>query len=659
MKRFLLLIITFLFTTCGFAQIDTSDVQQNFESVLEDATVGNENSQIFDSIEFLSSNPITINSATINDLMRIPFLDRSSAAAIIRHRNRLGGLYSASQLKNVEDVSDDLIAKILPYLKFGSEKSPTLSQVSSDKLETIKITYRSRGIYDIQPETGFTDGDYPGSRWKIYNRFTASKENGIRLGILTEKDAGEKKINDFTSGNLTINNLGFIKSLIFGDYLVEFGQGLAVWSRYSLSKGTETVSVLPRNSKNLTPYLSSDENQFMRGAAVLFQFGNLSISTFYSNKSLDASVDSSSSKITSLIIDGLHRTESELKKKGSVSEQIFGTTAEYSFGDFGNVGFLYFYSKYSNNFSNNSFLDPTGNSFNYLSTDFSFNTSKLFFTGEVATDKKSIAALSSLEIAVDNNFSILFSYRNYPARYWNVHSNGFGEHTFAQNETGFYTGIKWKTNFGIIRFYYDQFKFFITGNNYLFPTKGNDLLLYYTFNPTDDTELRIRYKNGTKESPVEFNNENGLVKQVTNNIRTEFLFQATKKLQLRSRFEFVDVSTSNSSTDRGYLFFEDIRFSPFSNLMLSSRLVFFQSDSYNSRVYEFENDLTGVMSNPALYGEGTRWYLLVRYTTSFGLTLTLKYAELYKPNERFIGSGDAQINGNVDNRISFQMDFRF
>ncbi len=89
---------------------------------------------------------------------------------------------------------------------------------------------------------------------------------------------------------------------------------------------------------------------------------------------------------------------------------------------------------------------------------------------------------------------------------------------------------------------------------------------------------------------------------------------------------------------------------------IKTRLVLFKTDSYNSRIYEFENDLSGVMSTPPLYGDGMRWYLFARYKTAMGIDISLKYAETIMPNELSLGSGDTWINSNVDNRLSLQVD---
>ena len=111
--------------------------------------------------------------------------------------------------------------------------------------------------------------------------------------------------------------------------------------------------------------------------------------------------------------------------------------------------------------------------------------------------------------------------------------------------------------------------------------------------------------------------------------------------------------------EKGLLLFTDINFRPTSGIYFAGRIIFFRTDSYDSRVYEFENDLTGVISNPALFGEGMKWYFVLKYKSNFGATVSFKYSELYKPNDKTIGSGYNQINGPLDNKIGLQIDWNF
>lgn len=650
--------IFIFFTSILYSQVDTLINRNDIENLLEDSSIDNEESYNYDVLEYLSQNPILINNASVKDLLQIPFLNLTTAKAIIRHRNLLGGIYDVDQLRFVAGVSFETIEKILPFIKLGDEQPLEFREIFQEALSDFKVNIRTRGIYDLQPKYGFTSSKFPNSRIKTYNRFLSEYSNKFRIGVLFEKDPGEKKINDFTTFHIQLKNMEYIKNLVIGDFNFEFGQGLAFWSRYAFSKGTEAVEVLPRNSRGLIPYLSTDENQFLRGISLVSEHNNFTFSTFFSSKFLDASVDSTTNLITSLRIDGLHRTQNEINKKNNITENLFGVAIEYNLNEFGNIGLLFYQNSFSNSFEHSNLLDPVGNKFNYISSSYNFGYGKINLSGETTFNKNDFATLNTIDLNIDKNFALVFSFRNYGKEFWNVHSNGFGERDFAQNEIGYYSGIKLKTIYGSINFYYDQFKFPYINPKYPFSTKGNDFLIYYTFKPIKNFEFRIRYKNEIKEISQIKNDVYSLSKKQNQNLRSEFLLTPFANLQLRTRLEFTTVFSQNTINEKGYLVFQDVKFQPIKNFNISTRFIFFKTDSYESRIYEFENDLTGVMTNPALYGDGMRWYIVMKYQTNFGFTLSLKYSELYKPNEIFLGSGDSQIIGNLDNRISFQLDYK-
>jgi len=660
MRSIFILTIIFCFALSLNAQVDTTALQSNLYDVLEDATTDKEGAEYYDMVEYMMQNKIVVNTASIGELMRIPDIDRQTATAIIRLRNLLGRINNGNDLRSTEGINEDLIDRIIPYLIFGDVKDESFFDSINKNLKKIDFTLRSRGIYDLQQDQAFKDGKYYGSSWKIYNRLVVSKDKNIRAGILTEKDPGEKSLNDFTTFHFYVRDIGVIKNFVAGDFLFEFGHGLALWSRYSISKGIETVGILPRNGKGIIPYLSSDENMFLRGAALQFSLENLNFYAFYSVRNLDGSIDQSTNQITSIRLDGLHRDSSEVAHQRIVNEKLLGISVDYTFSEIGSVGLLYYNSTFGNNFRHNSLLDPTGNSFDYFAGNYNFSFGKIYFSGEAAYNKISFATINSAEIIVDKNFSILFSYRNYPYDYWSLHSNGFGEKDGTQNESGFYSGFMWRTDYGNFSFYYDQFKYPIGDEKLPFPIKGNEFLIYYSVKPFRDTEFHLRYTNQLKENVVPLNGEYGVVSRRNDNLRVELLYKLSKSVQMRSRIEFVNIyPTAINENEKGLLIFQDIKYAPTASLSFSGRIVFFQTDSYDSRVYEFENDLVGVMTNPVLYGDGMRLYLVAKYNSSFGLSLSMKYSELIKPNERTLGSGDTLINSNVDNRLSFQFDFKF
>jgi hypothetical protein len=104
------------------------------------------------------------------------------------------------------------------------------------------------------------------------------------------------------------------------------------------------------------------------------------------------------------------------------------------------------------------------------------------------------------------------------------------------------------------------------------------------------------------------------------------------------------------------LVYQDVQMYPLPSLRVDVRVMVFETDSFDSRLYEFEGDVRGTFSNPALFGKGIRWYLLARYELDARIDLWVKYAQTIKDGVRVIGSGSNQILGDLENRLSFQVD---
>jgi hypothetical protein len=148
--------------------------------------------------------------------------------------------------------------------------------------------------------------------------------------------------------------------------------------------------------------------------------------------------------------------------------------------------------------------------------------------------------------------------------------------------------------------------------------------------------------------------------QVHHQFRLNVEYQFNPNIQLRERIERVYVNESVTGIrEKGLLVYHDIVVRSSERLWSNLRFVYFNSDSYDSRVYEYERDLEGVLSLPALYGRGIRWYAMMKYRLLDKLNLSMKYSGLIRDDVRRIGSGLDELQDNRDDRISFQMDIQF
>ena len=650
------------------AQTDSSSLttEEILEDILQEPGEEIDNSNLFDMIERLQLNPINLNDADISKLQQIPGLDVKSAIQILEYRDKYGYFFSVDELNAIKDFNKELIAKIKPFITVkrvvenGLQKEDSDDIIRSISKSTI-LFLRSRYSDDLQTRKGFIENKFTGTKFKSYNRLLVKYNDHFQLGILTEKDPGEKAINDFSSYHLAFKNLEIINELVLGDYLFEFGQGLVMWSPYGLSKGADAVYPLKKKNNNLKPYTSSTENNYLRGIASTFSLSEFSLTAFYSKNKFDASIDSVTGKITSLPVDGFHRTQTEINKRNAAEEKLIGARIDYRNYDFLQTGILYFKSDISNEFFGSGVYDLRGRIINYTSFYYDLYLNNINVFGELAYDGTSTASLNSFQMYLGQNFSFITLVRSYPRNFHSLHGFAFGEKSgVTSNEFGIYSGIKWKLPIGILNLYYDQFKFpFATYSNPL-PTTGEELLADLSSKPFLRVETRIRYKYKNKEVRIVQNNSDKLAKRLKQLARFEVIYYPFRQLRLKGRFEFNSYRiVENDTSEKGYLLFQDVRFTPNSLLNIFARISIFKTDSFNSAIYEYENDLFGVLTNRALFGEGIRWYLIVRYKPIAQFAISFKYSETYKPNEKSLSSGLNEIPGNLDNRISFQIDIHF
>ncbi len=662
-----LITLHFIFIEPVYSQTDSTsiEIEAILDDLLQEPSEEVDNSDLVEILEELTRNPVNINTATVYELQKLPSISAIEADIIVKHRQRYGSFFSTNELYAVPQLTRETVDKIIPFVIVGKEAITESIQLELSGFERFtadtKIYLRSRTITDLQTREGFLKNRYTGSKPKIYNRLNASYRNDYNFGILLEKDAGEISLTDFYSAYLVINNMKPFSTIILGDYLAEFGQGLTLWSPYGFSKGSDAILTSKKRNRMLKPYSSTDENNFFRGAAVSLDYKSFSLTTFYSNNTFDANIDSVSGVITSRPIDGLHRTESEIRRANIAKEAVFGLRSDYTHSNNIQLGFLFINSTFSNEILSTSKYGINGSQFGYYSFSYDLLWNSINLFGEISYDGTSAASITAIQFLLTRDFYFTTLLRNYPRNFNSLHGYGFGERSGAvQNEFGIYNGIRWRSPIGVINFYFDQWKFPYATFREPLPSTGNEFLFDLRSKPFYRVEANLRYKYEKKEIAESSSGERILDTRYKQSLRGEIIFSLSNSLRLRSRVEINSFELENAmSNEQGLLMFQDVRFLPSTKLDFYWRIIFFRTDSFNSAVYEYENDLTGVLSNIAMYGEGLRWYVIVRYKLINIMNLSFKYAETFKPRETFLSSGDSRINGNLDNRISFQIDVRF
>ena len=663
---------------------DTTDLINNSSSdnLLENIPLDTEDPKLIDFIDNITENPFDLNSASQKELESIPYLNTFTAGKIIELRRKKGGFKSKKDILRAEGMTGELYADVGQFLFVKNSPVDYLVDENDNILKekplvknilfpNMNFVFRSRFEQSLQPGAGYLDGTYLGSRARIYNQLTSKyscKEYSLEGSITLEKDAGERSLTDFSSIYFKLSNFKFIKEAVIGYYSLNFGQGLALWSPIAYSKGNITVDPVKKRCTGIEGYNSLNEVLYFRGPAAHLNFNRYNIFVFYSDHFIDATLDTSIDEASGIYKNGYHRTTSEINRENSVKETLSGARINYD-DDILRFGITYWDSRFSKQFKADStaqYYSFSGDYANMMSFDYDFLFRNMNFYGEIANSHNgAIAGLANVQMTFTGIANIVFSYRNYAKDFMPLHSYGFGNNN-TQNETGFYAGIQFKPLKGLsVNTYYDIFKYPYRTYYTPLPTNGNDFLLHARYHFNSNLTLELKYKNENKEelrTIKDINNRNADVIDTRNqiNLRTGFEYRITNNFRIRSRVEYVYTGYKYYGGDnKGIIFYTDARFVPINNLITNIRIIYFQTDSYDSRIYQNEDDIKGIMANPALYGKGTRWYIALRYLLNNFFEINAKYSETNYENVTTVGSGNDLINGNIDNKLSLGVDVKF
>ncbi len=595
---------------------------------------------LYEALEELAERKINVNECGFPDLMRVPFMNYATASKIISYRERKGKINSLNELSTI-----GLPPSVVKRIRFF------LTTKENEKREAIK-DFTGR----IRARTIANDLNYKKISMrhvKTYARIIASYGGNFFFTAIAEKDAGELNVADYKSANLLYRPGGIIKKVIVGNYVLQFGQGLAVWSPYSFSKSSDIKTSVMKNSDFLLPYRSAEENKFFGGAASTFNYGNFTASVFYSDKFYDAGIRNG--VFGAIQSDGVHVSEAEKKNEKTLRINAFG--GRFSYGNnYLRFSFLYF----NNVFSANYFPDELQTGYGKKQSLFSFalnsNYKRMSFAGEFAYDGKGNAQIYVLRIALTDRFSVFSSFRNYAYDYFSLWAQGFGEYGKTNNERGFFIGGILANKLGKFSGYYDIFQEIESGKNNVFPCGGYDLLINFSSRKIlrTNSKINLRVKFESKGNYKTFNDSETeqIVRRKTLRLRATLNSEISKELKIKTQMDFTRFSETENSV--GYSVSQTVIWQlPY--IRFVAYVSFFRTEDYASRTYNYEYDLDGIFKNNALYGDGVRYYLLLKKQLFDLFSVQFKIAETLKHSVRYT---DVDLPGANDFTFSLQVEYR-
>jgi hypothetical protein len=679
-------LLFFLFGWKGialFAQEENNAlVEQRIETISSFMEEGSDvdYSSLTEDLTYFARHPINLNTADALSLQSLLVLSDTQINALFKHIDCFGKLKSIFELQSVVGMDLPTIRWLQPFVYVNEDDG--FSDFSFRRLReegTHDIMLRSKRT--MQEQAGFIPDpltgkkNFLGSEYGTYMRYRFQYRRNILVGMTFENDIGEPLRNgpDFKSASLFIREAKALKQLVVGDYQVQFGQGLTCWNSMAFGKSSFSVQV-KRNAQGLKPYSSVNESAFFRGAGITLGNKFVTATVFASRRKLDATLNTDTvltddgMAVSSIVLGGLHRTESEIAKKNILAELVSGGNIQVQKGMW-KLGTVAVQRSLSDSvaartdwYANEKFAGKTQNAVGVYAEGVLQNVS-LF--GEVSRSSNNAwAYVAGLTAALHSRVSATILFRNFDIDFQSVYSNVIaeGSSVFPSNEFGMYFSVQAQLSKKIsVNAYsdgvqYPWLRYQVTG-----PSSFSDNLIQFNYKPDKKHELyaRMRIRRTSIDRSV-LNRIDFPVDKLSQQIRLNFIFSPTESLKLHSRLELVKTNEEGLPTETGYLVFQDVIWKkmnvPFS---VTIRYALFQSDTWNARLYAYENDVLYSYSIPAYYGKGARIYGIFKFDVRRNIDVWFRIAQWTYTDRDFISSGNSMITGFRKTDCTLQMRMQF
>jgi hypothetical protein len=622
---------------------------------------------VYENLFTLYQNPLDLNKAEIADFRALFFLTESQINAIMSHKKTHGNFLSIYELQSIEGLSMEDIRSILPFVEAKNGVGSTLFNNFTKKAVEHYLVLRADQT--IEPSAGFREDKFAGSAQRYYTRYRMSHSKDFSIGFVSEKDAGEKIFFDYYNFHVHVQNKAFVKNLIIGDYLMQFGQGMVFSAGFAAGKGSEPVYTTRRSNIGIRPYNSVVENGSFRGVANTIKSKNFEITTMAAMNQRDASVDLNEETqddfFSSILAAGFHRTPTEIANKNAIRETNLGGNLLYKLKHL-QIGFSVLHTSFDKTFQKRELLynrfEFTGKQNTVLGPNISLSWQNFNFFSEAARSSSGgFGYITGLVGSLGTKVEWALNIRNYQPNFHTFYGFSFAEGSRNINEKGIYNGLKYIIKKGLeVSAFYDSFSFPWLKYRVDAPSAGKDYQIRLLYKPNKVFSQYIAFHKETKQrnSSDSKSVTHQLLQTDRNNLVLGTDYAYSSWLRLQTKLQYNGFKIKKNSQSDGYAFIQDIE-TKIKRGQIKARVAYFNTDSYDSRIYAYENDVLYAVSFPAYYGKGWRYYLIGKMPINRNLDAWIRLAQTNVNDRTAIGSGTNEIEGNRKTDLKIQLKYNF
>ena len=610
----------------------------------------------------LEQHPLDINQTTREELEELPFLSAQQVEAIVEYLDRYGPVQSLGELMMIRGL-DYAQRRLLTYFIYiGEEKPerfPSLKHIAQYGKHELTATARIPFYERKGDKEGYLG--YPYRHWLRY-QFTYGDD--VKFGLVGAQDAGEPFLAnknrlgyDYYSPYLQLRKLGRIESLVVGKYRVSLGMGLVVNNSFGLGK-VAMLQNLGRGVYSLRAHSSRSDDYLQGAAATVDVSQSLKATAFGSYRAMDATLNKDGTART-IVKTGYHRTETEMSKKHNLHQTVAGGNLRY--GDKGiHLGASLVYARFDRELRPDTSAlyrqhYPRGLDFLNASLDYGLVRPRLALQGETAIDGKGhLATINSLSMRVGDGLSLMALQRFYSYRYTSLLAQSYSDGGQVQNESGIYLGLSWQPSPKLRLAAYTDYAYFAWAKYRISQSSCSwDNLLQCSLTH-HDWVLTGRYRLRMKQQD---NEDKSALRNLWEH-RMRLAAEYTSPQGFSSRIQLDGGYAAQDGGEWGMMLSESLGYTH-DWLRLNAGFGYFDTDSYDSRVYLYERGPLYTYSMAQFYGEGIRYWLMVRANIGKHLMLTAKAGVTDYFDRQTISSGYQQVDGSAMSDLDLQVRWKF
>ncbi len=657
-------IILFAVTLMGALQLMAQPQEpwsQRLQQLYDDETRASADFQLaYDHLCHLEQQPLNLNTVTREELSLLPFLSEKQIDGILEYRHHNGPFLSTSELRAIAALDYPQIA----LLKCFTTVIPVKEEPSFPSLRQLQHGGRHQLTATISIPFYRRQGDksgYIGDPCRHDLRYQYAYSDMVRWGIIGAKDAGEpffadrnKQGYDHYACYLQIRRFHKIRNAVIGCYQLSAGMGLILNSGFSLGK-LGSLQQMNRTGVSLLPHASRTVSGYFQGAATTIALSRtLTATPFFSYRSHDATLNEDGS-IRTLVNSGYHRTSAEMEKKNNSQAAAAGICFNCHHQHL-QVGLTALYTSFNRRLQPQDNIlyrrhDPQGSHFFNVGITYSYHHPRITLRGETAVNEKAaLATINSLGLQAADRMQILLLHRFYSYRYTALYARSLSEGGRVQNEQGILAGItwspspRWQFNTYIDYACFPWARYQVSASSHAWDGLLSAAYQQSRWRLTGRYRWRRRqHDNPTKTGLNQVNEHRG---------RLSWLYQVGGQSNLSAQVDAV--STDNN--DWGYML-SGTSHLQWKKVKLHMGMGYFHTNSYNSRLYVYENGPLYTYSLPMYSGEGLRCYAMIQSSLSRKLKVTGKIGYSYFFDRSTSNSGLESVSSA--SRPSLQLQLRY